>query len=280
MRKLVPIVTLAIFVSGCANPAREETVPRCDLENASVVLLVAQSVPTAQLVPCVANPASGWSVRRVDTGDDGARFQLHADDLGGTFLEVQLTDECPRIADAEQVVLAGGTARVARAVDVSIPQPISVAVAAAAAEDARTALSIAGELRAAGFAVDVPPVGTPVGERVATAGEQGQVVFVVGARADANGLLDYYSPGAATAEAVDPADVVELLEELEERQGVASYAGTWHYAVDGGCVIYAFDASGAGVVDLPEQVTEALSFVSRTRLNRLTRLRVGIDLDP
>ena len=44
--------------------------------------------------------------------------------------------------------------------------------------------------------------------------------------------------------------------------------------------MYDFDAVGGAVIDLPGDVTEALSFVSRTRLNRLTNLRVGIDLDP
>ena len=278
MKRLLTVVAVAIVAAACGNPAQEVTEPWCDLENASAVLLMARSAPNAQLVPCVADLAIGWSVRRVEVGDDGASFALHSDDLGGDFVEVQLAHECSTSPEAELIVLPGGTARLARAVDESIPEPATAAVVATAAQHARAALSITGELRAAGFTVDVPPVGTPADERVAAARDQGRVVLVVGASAD--NVVDYYAPGSTTARALDPEDVVDVLEEYEERRGLPTYAGSWHYIVDGGCILYEFDAVGAAVVELPGNVTEALSFVSRTRLNRLTRLRVGIDLDP
>ena len=277
MRRLVPVAALLI-VAACGNPVQEVTEPWCDLENGSAVLLMAQSAPAAQLVPCVADLAPGWSVRQIETGDSGASFTLHADDMGGDFLEVQLTSECPAAPEAELTVLPGGTAQLTQAVEESIPEPITAVVVGAEARHARAALSIAGDLRAAGVAVDVAPAGTPVNERLAEAWRQGHAVVVVGA--EAGGVVAYFPPGLTTARAIDPGDVVDEIEKDEERRGIPRYTGNWQFAVAGGCVRYEFDAVGSGVIELQGDLTDALSFVSRTRLNRLTRLHVGIDLDP
>jgi membrane-associated phospholipid phosphatase/tRNA A-37 threonylcarbamoyl transferase component Bud32 len=59
-----------------------------------VLLLMAQSVPSAALVPCVKDLPPGWTVAHVVVGDGRSRFKLDSDRGGDTALEVTLADSC------------------------------------------------------------------------------------------------------------------------------------------------------------------------------------------
>jgi hypothetical protein len=56
------------------------------------LLLMAQSVPTASLVPCVENLPAGWSLDAVVAGNDRSRFTLISD--RGGVLVAELTASC------------------------------------------------------------------------------------------------------------------------------------------------------------------------------------------
>jgi hypothetical protein len=56
------------------------------------MLLMAQSVPTASLVPCVELLPAGWSLGDVVVGNNGSRFTV-ASDRGGVLV-VELTASC------------------------------------------------------------------------------------------------------------------------------------------------------------------------------------------
>jgi hypothetical protein len=56
------------------------------------ILLMAQSVPTASLVPCIENLPAGWSLDDVVVGNDRSRFTLTSD--RGGVLVVELTASC------------------------------------------------------------------------------------------------------------------------------------------------------------------------------------------
>jgi tRNA A-37 threonylcarbamoyl transferase component Bud32 len=68
--------------------------PQCGTGDLTV--LVAQSVPSATSVPCVASLPAGWSVERVDIARSRTRYWFDSDQAGDEALEVTLRppDEC------------------------------------------------------------------------------------------------------------------------------------------------------------------------------------------
>jgi hypothetical protein len=86
-------------LSGCGQSAViGEEVLACEVgddgEPANGVVLLAQSVPSASFVPCLATMPLGWHVGELEARDDGARFWLDSDRDGVHALEVQFTDGC------------------------------------------------------------------------------------------------------------------------------------------------------------------------------------------
>jgi tRNA A-37 threonylcarbamoyl transferase component Bud32 len=65
-----------------------DAVPHCNTDD--VTVLVAQSVPTATYVPCIATPPAGWSVNRVDVRRGRTRYWFDSDIAGIEALLVAL----------------------------------------------------------------------------------------------------------------------------------------------------------------------------------------------
>jgi tRNA A-37 threonylcarbamoyl transferase component Bud32/membrane-associated phospholipid phosphatase len=65
------------------------------------LLLMAQSVPTASLVPCVQALPAGWTLGEVQVGDGRSRILLNSD--RGGVLTVELTGSCDLAGAQEQV---------------------------------------------------------------------------------------------------------------------------------------------------------------------------------
>ena len=76
--------------------------PACGTE--SVMVLMAQSVPTATAVPCVASLPAGWSVGGARVQNGTGQFWLDSDQAGGNAVRVALLPpgSCP-IDDAREV---------------------------------------------------------------------------------------------------------------------------------------------------------------------------------
>lgn len=71
----VVVACLALgFVGACGAP---EASPACTAS--SRLALVAQSVPSAAYVPCIAELPPGWVVADVETDDDGTQLSLRSD---------------------------------------------------------------------------------------------------------------------------------------------------------------------------------------------------------
>lgn len=79
--------------------------PTCTGKDRSALILTAQAVPTATLVPCIASFPSGWtySGSRIRSGE--AQFWLDSDRAGLRAVEVSLTRTCD-LADAVEVTAA------------------------------------------------------------------------------------------------------------------------------------------------------------------------------
>ena len=88
---LLTVVVLVVALPACgeqlAGPA-----PRC--EAGQRLAIVAQSVPDAAYVPCVASLKAGWSTRGLDVRRGRTRFSLVSDRSAGQPVLVTLAPSC------------------------------------------------------------------------------------------------------------------------------------------------------------------------------------------
>ena len=103
----LPALLTGWLLGGCASGSTLILAePLCSDGSGSAansVVLMAQSVPTASLVPCIKEALPlGWSFHHLDAHNGVARFWLDSDRDGQMAVEVRLTDSCP----------TGGTTRV------------------------------------------------------------------------------------------------------------------------------------------------------------------------
>lgn len=93
LRRLVVLVAGCAVVTSCSV---EQTLPppRCEDEGSG--LIVAQSVPDAELVPCLLDLPAGWEIDGVRIDDDGTRVRLDSDRAGDDAAVLHYTSSCDR----------------------------------------------------------------------------------------------------------------------------------------------------------------------------------------
>ena len=96
-RPRVGVALLALCLVGCAE-VRENSHPVCEVR--PPMILMAEAVPTAQLVPCVASLPVGWRFAGFTAEDGMATFMLDAEAGGEDALRVALTRRCDGRAPA------------------------------------------------------------------------------------------------------------------------------------------------------------------------------------
>ena len=92
-------------ISDLFRPAHDVTVsakPECGTGN--LMVLIAQSVPSATLVPCLRTVPAGWEVERVHVQRNRSRFWLSSESAGHDAVEVTLSRRslCD-VSDADSV---------------------------------------------------------------------------------------------------------------------------------------------------------------------------------
>jgi hypothetical protein len=88
-----------VLLTGCA--ARQFQQVTCEEDDASLVL-AAQAVPTAVLLPCIEQFPVGWIFGGSEIRSGLVRFWLDSDRAGLEALEVRLTRDCD-VSDAVEV---------------------------------------------------------------------------------------------------------------------------------------------------------------------------------
>jgi hypothetical protein len=87
------VVVLALIGLGAEDAVERGTeVDRCVRD--SQVLLLAQSVPTAQAVPCFTGFVDDWVPVEDQVDDTGASFRLHTTELGGATWTLEFSATC------------------------------------------------------------------------------------------------------------------------------------------------------------------------------------------
>ena len=95
-RNLPPIAAIApvvaVIIAGCAPTLNESSVPTC--RSADTLVLIAQSVPSATNLPCIAEFPVGWSFAGMNVETGRAEFWLSSDRAGIRAVTVSLTRRC------------------------------------------------------------------------------------------------------------------------------------------------------------------------------------------
>ena len=101
MRRLLAGAIVSAFVlTGCANP-ESRIAPECG-HNSDTLIIEAQSVPTATLLPCVRSLPLGWMVNSLEVRDGLTRMFLDSDRAGIRSVEVALSRTCDTSGTTER----------------------------------------------------------------------------------------------------------------------------------------------------------------------------------
>jgi len=92
-------------LAGCANSAEGASAPDCGDPSNHLVVLMAQSVPSATLIPCVSSMPTGWSFTDAVVQNNVTKMWLSSTVAGMNSVELQLTPSCDP-AGAPEVVPA------------------------------------------------------------------------------------------------------------------------------------------------------------------------------
>lgn len=98
-RAAVGVATFALAAASCSADLGRE--PICSQPDDPVMVLEAQSVPTATHLPCLAELPIGWTFSGILVDDTGTTLWLDHDRAGFQALEVELTTSCDTSAGVE-----------------------------------------------------------------------------------------------------------------------------------------------------------------------------------
>lgn len=93
------LVTLTLATAGCSASFGEQ--PICSQPDDAIMVLEAQSVPSATRLPCLAELPIGWMFGGIIVNDAGSTLWLDHDRAGMHALEVELTATCDTSSGVE-----------------------------------------------------------------------------------------------------------------------------------------------------------------------------------
>ena len=101
MRRLLLVAVACLILAGCGEPVTggflNPRQPVCRYQSrqaTTLVVLMAQAVPTASQLPCIDLLPAGWSVSDIFVRNGRARFALDSDRVGTHAVEVVLERFC------------------------------------------------------------------------------------------------------------------------------------------------------------------------------------------
>lgn len=94
-----PVVLLVLIGTGCVADFGAQ--PICSKPEEAVMVLEAQSVPSATRLPCIAELPIGWMFSGIVVSDAGTTLWLDHDRAGVRALEVELMRSCDTSAAVE-----------------------------------------------------------------------------------------------------------------------------------------------------------------------------------
>jgi len=104
----VVLIILVALTPACSSG--RSGAPPCDDPSANIVVLVAQSVPSATMIPCVSSIPSGWTFGGGTVSKDESRMWLDSAVAGIHAVQATLTAICEPPSDAIETVPGAGEA--------------------------------------------------------------------------------------------------------------------------------------------------------------------------
>lgn len=98
-RAVGALAAVALLAGACTAPIRNQAAPRCT--KTDTLVLMAQSVPSAELLPCINAVPAGWAFGEMDIGTGDANFTLDSDEAGVEAVKVTLTARCDTVGSTE-----------------------------------------------------------------------------------------------------------------------------------------------------------------------------------
>lgn len=98
---VVVAVAAGVLSAGCGGDIRDATAPTCSTTGPEALLLVAQSVPTADRIPCITSYPAGWSLGGVEVHNGRTTFTLAAGSPDKAGVKVVLQKACA-VTDATE----------------------------------------------------------------------------------------------------------------------------------------------------------------------------------
>jgi hypothetical protein len=93
---IVVIAGLGVYLAGLGGVREDRvvTLAETSCQEETSIILLAQSVPTAQLIPCLTEGAEGWIITEEEYTSDGSEVHLTTGDLAGADWTITLTPTC------------------------------------------------------------------------------------------------------------------------------------------------------------------------------------------
>jgi hypothetical protein len=279
IRRLLALVALALLASSCGNNQLGRSVPACPADPDVVstftgaIVLQMQAVDTAEFVPCLNDLKAGWSYEHLVPERGRSRFWLDSDRIGSRFLEVTLTPSCD--VGAATLVDGGDDEVITEYRDVElIGSSVTIVIVPVTGRETGYAEAIESELEARqindrSVFVVFDTSDDPLADKVAAAARRGRPIIVVGEQDAQDKTATLRMPDEAGS--VRGLELNDLFDRLEALLPSPSFEGTWYRVFDGGCITYAFDASGPGVDRLAEDVEEAVGLFPAGVVRRALR---------
>lgn len=108
------VVFPALVAFSVASCSVEEATPLPSCERGGSAFIAAQSVPSAQMLPCFTELPLGWEVDGVAIDQDGTRINFDSDRAGHHAATLDFDEACDRSGTAEQPSAQDGVKRFTR----------------------------------------------------------------------------------------------------------------------------------------------------------------------
>lgn len=269
-RRFLLTMAIGVLLSACAVPLGR-SLPECDSVMTSVVLEV-QSVPGSAYVSCINALKTGWTYQHLEARSGHSEFRLDSDRLGDGFVRVENVLSCnvgsgagSQVGDLPMQLFKDVVAETT--VDIIVVPEGTTAITRTYAADIRAGLEDV-EFKGRVTAVTVSITDEPTADRVSRAVASGAHVITIGVRDAEERSLSYRLSG-------DPIEyqgtLDDVIDEIEDVETQSSYRGKWYYVFEGGCVVYTFDAEGAGVDKIERDIAQTLGFYDANDLRQIAR---------
>jgi hypothetical protein len=108
VRRLAILPLAGFVLAACTATLNSDEEVLCSpIGERTVLILAAQAVPSATLMPCMSDFPAGWSFAGSDIRSGRARFWLESDRAGVRAIEVELTRTCD-VSGLDEAPNAGG----------------------------------------------------------------------------------------------------------------------------------------------------------------------------